>query len=151
LGTRISYYGVIGDYSSCHSNEEIVREITISLPDDVMDRARLWARFTGRSVADFLIDVVRLSLNPLGTVTADKRPLSEWTDGEVLAAADSMMDPADDRLLSELLARQREGRLTETERTELTALMQIYQVGQLRKARAFSEAVRRGLWERPTP
>ncbi len=126
-------------------------EITLSLPDEVMAQAQLWARSTGRPVADFLTETIRLSLNPLGSPPGDERPLNEWTDEEVLAAADSMMDLDDDQLLSELLGRQREGRLTEAERTELTALMQMYQAGQLRKARAFSEAVRRGLRERPTP
>ncbi|HKI38041.1 MAG TPA: hypothetical protein VKA46_39675 [Gemmataceae bacterium] len=126
-------------------------EITLSLPDELMEQAQLWALRTGRPVADFLTETIRLSLNPLGTPLGDERPLRDWTDEEVLAAADSMMDPEDDRLLSELLSRQREGRLTQAERTELTSLMQMYQAGQLRKARAFSEAVRRRLRERPTP
>jgi hypothetical protein len=81
----------------------------------------------------------------------DDPPLGTWSDAEVLAAADSMMSPEDGERLSELLDRQQAGELTEAERPELTSLMQMYQVGQLRKARALAEAVRHGLRERLQP
>jgi hypothetical protein len=49
--------------------------------------------------------------------------------------------------LSELLDQQQAGRLDFQKRDELTALMQVYQEGLLRKATALSEAVKRGLRE----
>jgi hypothetical protein len=57
------------------------------------------------------------------------------------------MLPAEDRRLSELLQRQQAGLLGDGERAELSALMQAYQEGLLRKARALREAVLRGLRE----
>jgi hypothetical protein len=122
-------------------------EITLHLPDDVMRSAELWASHAGRPVADLLAETIKLSLQPLGPPPGEGRPLSEWSDSEVLAAADEMMAPDDDERLSELLDRQQAATITGAERSELTALMQLYQVGQLRKARALSEAVRRGLRE----
>jgi len=58
------------------------------------------------------------------------------------------MEPTQDQRLSTMLDRQQAGELTEAERPELLALMQVYQEGLLRKAQALHEAVRRGLCER---
>jgi hypothetical protein len=63
----------------------------------------------------------------------------------VLAAADVQIPPAEDERLSDLLTRQQAGTLTDTERPELAALMELYQRLLLRKAQALREAVRRGL------
>lgn len=75
-----------------------------------------------------------------------KRPtLPTWSDEGVIAAAAAELPAEDGRRLSELLGRQAAGALTEPERTELAALMGIYQEGLVRKAQALREAVRRGL------
>jgi hypothetical protein len=55
------------------------------------------------------------------------------------------MLPAQDRRLSALLQKQQAQALSDPERAELLALMQVYQEGLLRKAQALREAVRRGL------
>ena len=47
--------------------------------------------------------------------------------------------------LTELLEKQRESLLTESERPELLALMQIYDQLWVRQSEALAEAVRRGL------
>jgi hypothetical protein len=47
--------------------------------------------------------------------------------------------------LSELLDRQQAGKLTLDEQPELWVLMRVYERGQLHKAEALAEAVRRGL------
>ncbi len=57
------------------------------------------------------------------------------------------MEPAQDQRLSFLLDKQQAGELTEADRSELLALMQVYQEGLLRKAQALREAVQRGLRE----
>jgi hypothetical protein len=110
-----------------------------------MLRAEAWAECAGRPVAEILADAIAQSLNPLGTPVNGKRPMSAWTDDEVLAGADAQMLPAEDERLSLLLDRQQVGLLTSAERTELTALMQLYQEGLLRKARSLREVVRRSL------
>ena len=120
-------------------------QITVTLPDDVLRRAELWAERAGRPVAEVLADAITQSLNPLGTPANGERPLSAWSDDEVRAGAEAQMSSAEDERLSYLLDRQQAGLLTSPERTELVALMQRYQDGLLRKARSLQEAVRRGL------
>lgn len=79
------------------------------------------------------------------------RPVKELSDEEVLALTELQMEPAQDQRLSSLLSKQQTGEVSDTERAELLALMQLYQEGLLRKARALHEAVRRGLREPLAP
>ncbi len=122
-------------------------QVTLSLPSDVLHNAELWANQAGRPLAQFLADTLELSLRPLGAPPDIGRPISTWTDEEVLAAADAMMSEEESQRLSELLYRQQAGELTRTDRTKLDALMQLYRWELLRKSRALVEAVRRGLRE----
>jgi hypothetical protein len=116
--------------------------VTLTLPDTVLERAQRWAEHYGQPVTDFLTATIELSLTPLGQAP----PLvTEWANGEVLSAAESQLPFEDDCRLSELLDRQREGCLSESEAAELRHLMLLYQEGLLRKTMALREAVRRGL------
>ena len=83
----------------------------------------------------------------MGAPTNGERLIGDWSDDDVLAAADVGLPVAEDRRLSELLDRQQAGLLADSERAELKALMEMYQEGLLRKAQALREAVRRGLRE----
>jgi predicted DNA-binding antitoxin AbrB/MazE fold protein len=67
------------------------------------------------------------------------------SDTEVLALANSKMDAVQNQRVGELQQRGKTTGLTEAERYELLALLQIYQLGQLRKSEALAEAVQRGL------
>jgi hypothetical protein len=120
-------------------------QITVTLPDDVVKRAEILAQRSGRPVAELLAETIELSLRPLGTATDAERPITDWSDEEVLAAAGLQMSPRDDRRLSELLQAQQGGKLGTAETAELGGLMQVYQEGLLHKARALREAVQRGL------
>jgi predicted transcriptional regulator len=122
-------------------------EITITLPDEVYQRAQRFARLANRDVASVLADTIQLSMSPIRAETLDLEPISELPDEQVLALTELQMEPDQDARLSELLDRQQAGLLLEDERLELQALMQIYQEGLLRKATALSEAVKRGLME----
>ena len=122
-------------------------QITVTLPEDVLQRAELLARRTGRPVGDILAETIELSLRPLGAPSNGERLIADWSDDDVLAAADVGLPVAEDRRLSELLDRQQAGLLADAERAELKALMEMYQEGLLRKAQALREAVRRGLRE----
>ena len=73
--------------------------------------------------------------------------VGEMSDRAVLDLANSALPEMQDRQLSELLEKQREGALVEEERSSLEALMQIYNEGWLRKTSAIVEAVKRGLME----
>jgi hypothetical protein len=63
----------------------------------------------------------------------------------VLALAESKMGEAQNERLGTLQAKGKEEGLDTNERHELMALLQIYQIGQLRKAAALVEAQERQL------
>lgn len=117
-------------------------EVTVVLPDEILQQAEMLADRTGRPVRDVLSETIELSLRPLGS--ADEWGETNWSDSEVLAAAELEMDPDQDARLSELLDRQQAGLIDAGERSELTALMSVYQQLLLRKAQALREAVTRG-------
>ena len=127
------------------------KQISLTLPDELMRRAEVFAGHAGRPVADVLTEAIDVSLDPLSLPAADDRPASEWSDEQVLAAADSAMPKDDDRRLTELLDRQQTGSITSEERSALNELMQAYQSGLLRKAQGVAEAYRRGLRPAPLP
>lgn len=97
---------------------------------------------------EFRLDTVILSAAsepPTGASAGSVRAVTSLTDEEVLGLAELQMLPAQGRRLSALLQKQQAQELSVPERTELLALMQVYQEGLLRKAQALHEAVRRGL------
>ncbi len=122
-------------------------QITITLPDEVYQRAERFARLANRDIASVLVDTIQLAIPPTRADTLALAPISDLPDEQVLALTDLQMEPDQDVCLSKLLDRQQAGLLTEDERLELQVLMQIYQEGLLRKATALSEAVKRRLME----
>ena len=123
-------------------------QVTVTLPDDTYRRAEYLAQLTGRDIADVLAETIHLSLQPFGVQHAADQPVAELSDADVLAAADSEMDPAQEGRFRELLEARhtlQAGHLTQEDRAALLALMQVYQEGLLRKAQALHEAVQRGL------
>lgn len=122
-------------------------QITITLPDDVYQRAERFARLANRDLASILADTIQLSLLPIAEESLDFEPVSTLANEALLALTKLEMEPAQDSRLSELLDQQQAGLLSDNERSELQDLMQIYQRGLLRKATALSEAVKRGLIE----
>lgn len=122
-------------------------QITITLPDEVYQRAQYLARLANRAVESVLADTIQLAIPPIRAEILELEPISALADLEVLALTELKMEPEQDTRLSELLDRQQAGLLIEDERRELQTLMQIYQEGLLRKATALNEAVKRGLIE----
>jgi hypothetical protein len=120
-------------------------QVTVMLPDDVLRRAESLAALSGRAVADVLAETIELSLRPLGEAAKGQESPEHWSDEQVMAAVNLQMPPDEDRRLSELLARQQEGVIDDTEKPELWSLIEACQTGLLEKARALREAVRRGL------
>jgi hypothetical protein len=120
-------------------------QVTVTLPDEIYRRAERLAELMHRDITDVLTDTITLSLPSLASQTNAPQPVNMLTDAEVLALSELQMEPGQDRRLSLLLERHQADLCSETERAELSALMQIYQEGLLRKAQAIQEAVRRGL------
>jgi hypothetical protein len=122
-------------------------QITVSLPEDVVQRAQYLAQRSGRPVEALLAETIELSLRPLGAMANGSGPTADWSDQEVLACVETEMPLADNARLGELLDLQQAGSLAPADRTELARLMETYQSGLLRKAQALREAVKRGLRE----
>jgi predicted DNA-binding protein len=124
-------------------------QITVTLPEDVLQRAEVLAERMGQPVADLLADTIEVALRPLGGENNDDALVRTLSDDQVIAAADAELPSDEDRRLSELLERQQADLLVNAEKSELAALIERYQDGLLRKAQAWREAVRRGLRESP--
>lgn len=120
--------------------------VTLDLPEAVAEQARKFAALTGQTVDAVLVETLGAALSPMGFAD-DEGSLACASDAHVLALADSTMAPDSDARLSELLDLQQAAEITASQHDELTALMQCYQAGLLRKASAMREAVRRGLRE----
>lgn len=120
-------------------------QVTVDLPEDVLQPATRLAQLTSRKLSDVLVDALDLSLPALGQPETNAEPLTKLSDKAILALTQLEMSADSDSRLSDLLYKQQAGLLLEAERMEMARLMQIYQEGLLRKAQALAESVRRGL------
>lgn len=120
-------------------------QVTISLPEEVYQRAQRFSRLINRDLASVLADTVGSSLPPLSNQVETLPAISELSDLAILDLAESMLSTQQDQRLSELLEKQREGELVGNDSQELEALMQVYNEGWLRKTAGLVEAVERGL------
>ena len=120
-------------------------QVTISLPEDVYQRAERFSRLINRDLASVLADTVGSSLPPLSDQVETLPAIAELSDQAVLTLASSTLSTQQDQRLSELLEKQREGELVGDDPHELEALMQVYNEGWLRKTAGLVEAVQRGL------
>jgi hypothetical protein len=120
-------------------------QITVTLTDDVYQKADRFARLANRDIASVLADTIQSSIPNISEAATTLVPISLLSDADVLALTELQMEAAQDIQLSTLLDRQQAGLLTDIHRSELQLLMQTYQEGLLRKATALSEAVKRKL------
>ena len=119
-------------------------QITLTLPNEIYERAEHLAQRTGRDVSDVLTHILGVSL-PSDLFPINAKPLESLSDEDILALADSRMDETQNTCMSALLQQQQASELDELEQQELSLLLYVYQEGSLRKARALAEVVRRGL------
>ncbi len=117
-------------------------QIVLDLPDNALRSASLLARGSKRTVQGV---VAEAAIQALSGWDLWGEPIMKMSDSEVLTISTSQMDPQQSRRFSQLLDKQQSGKLTAEEQPEIWTLMRIYQLGQLRKAEALAEAVRRGL------
>jgi hypothetical protein len=123
-------------------------EVTLNLPEPLIAHAKKLGLATQRNVDIVLADTLEMLWLTVENMPDLAEPLiSELSDDAVLELADAKMNPAQNQRLGNLQSKGKIERLTEAERYELLALLQIYQLGQLRKSEALAEAVHRGLRE----
>lgn len=110
---------------------------TIVVSEDVVKRAKDIAERTHRPIEAVLSDWFAHS--------GDEPPVEMLSDEQILALADMQLEEAEQAQLSNLLALNRNDKITSDEKQRLDELLEIYQRGMVRKAQALQVAVERGL------
>jgi predicted transcriptional regulator len=116
-------------------------KVTIELPDELSRRARRLAAAGHRRLEDAVVDWINRAVSD-----PDVEALA---DDELLRICDATFEASEQAELSGLLADAREGSLDTARHARLDELMSDYRRGLVLKARAWKEAVTRGL--RPPP
>jgi hypothetical protein len=131
------------------SNRNVIMtvEVTLNLPEALIEHAQMLGQVTQRNVEAVLTDTLELLWLASGTLPEHtlNPPVSNLPDAELLTLTTLKLSEAQNERLAELQTQGKTSGLSEVERYELLALLQIYQIGQLRKSEALAEAVRRGL------
>ncbi len=127
------------------------RQVTLTLSNELYEQAQRWATVTQQGLQDALEDALSIALTPMYDAPQMEEPVTSLSDEEVLALCEIKMDQTQGQRLSRLLEKQREGALSDEERRELQALIQLYNYLWIRQSRALAEAVRRGLREPLAP
>jgi hypothetical protein len=124
-------------------------QITINLPNSLVESAQCLGKATARELSEVLIDTLEIILPAFNKLSESGNhvEVSHLLDAEVIELANLKMDTVQNQRLGELQARGKNTGLTEAEGYELLVLISIYQMGQLRKSMALAEAVKRGLRE----
>jgi hypothetical protein len=78
-------------------------QITITLTDDVYQKADRFARLANRDIASILADTIQSSIPNISEAATTLKPISLLSDADVLALTELQMEPEQDLQLSELL------------------------------------------------
>jgi hypothetical protein len=120
-------------------------QVILKLSDDLYENARRWAAITDRDVVETLTNALEIVLTAVPSLPEVEKPVSSLADAEILALSQAKMKTWQGQRLGDLLEKQREGTLSDAERPELLALMQLYNQLWVRQSEALLEAVNRGL------
>jgi hypothetical protein len=114
-------------------------DVFLSVPSDLAELIIAQANQAGKTVAETLRSAIQVeSPQP-------KTTMEDWSDAAVLAAANLQMPAGQDARHSALLQLKQIRELTSDETAELMNLQEVYNAGNLHKARGMAEAHRRGL------
>lgn len=111
--------------------------VTLELPAELTARARAVAAATRRSFEEVVVEWVGRG--------AAEPAIEHASDDQLLALCDAALPLEVQKELSDLLARNRESQLGTTQRHRLDELMASYRHGLVQKAKAWQQAVARGL------
>lgn len=122
-------------------------EITLTLSEEMVEHVRYVSQATHQSIEDVLSDTLEIVWPTFHELSVHSLypPVSGLSDEAVLDLANKKMDVVQNERLGYLQIKGKQQGLDEAERFELSALMQIYRLGQLRKSEALAEAIRRNL------
>lgn len=122
-------------------------EISVKLPNDLYQGVSNLAKTKKKSVSEIIKNAVRKTVAEEAENL--ERPLTGYSDEEVLGLANMKMSKAENARLGELLDKSREETITPLERNELNALFRAFQFVNLRRAQGVYEAVQRGSVKTP--
>ncbi len=122
-------------------------EVTLKLSEGLVEEAQRLGSATSKDATAVLTEALEQLWPTLENFSEEAffPAISELMDVEVLQLATGKMQETQNARLGELQAAGKAEGLSEPERYELLALLQVYQLGQLRKSEALAEAVKRGL------
>ena len=122
-------------------------EVTLNLPESLVEMAQRLGDATQRDMNIVLIDTLAMLLPTLEQLPNHNLtvPVVNLTDRDLLNLANSKLHDSQSQRIGELQMKGKTIGLSSSENYELLALLQIYQIGQLRKSEALAEAVKRGL------
>lgn len=121
------------------------KEVTLTIPDELLENAQRWASITQRNVPETLMDALKIVLTPIYADPKEEKPVATLSDAEVLALTKIQMNESQGRRLNHLLDMQQAGTLQDEDYPALMALMQIYNQLWVRQSEALAEAVTRGI------
>ena len=121
-------------------------QITVDLPSKIYDEAERLANQTGQELEDILLAALEISLPTLTDQLASES-LESLSDDKLLELVNSQMSEHQNARMSELLAKQQDTQLDPFENRELAFLVYVYEEGSLRKIKAMTEAVKRGIYK----
>jgi hypothetical protein len=122
---------------SIESVKNMAEIVTLELSDTLAQQAKQIASLTHRRLEDVLVEWIDRAITDL--------PIESLPNDQILTLCDLQLEPQQQEQLSDLLAQNQEGQLSQTETEQLDQLMKIYRQGLVRKARALKVAVEKGL------
>lgn len=131
------------------------REITLQLPEEMVDEAESLAQVSGFTVDELIAKLLTSIMKPGQSVpqhrTLIQRLFALLPDDELLAFANWKMEPEKLDIFNQLLAAQKEQELSAEDAATLERLGLLYDRINLIKSYALVEAVRRKLLKAPEP
>lgn len=113
------------------------QQITLTVSDNVLFSAKAVATRNKRRIEEVLSEWLEK--------VSSEVAVEKLSDSEVLALTELQMSPTQQKLMDEFQEKNGEGALTNDERRQFDALMEIYEDALLRKSQALRVAVERGL------
>jgi hypothetical protein len=111
--------------------------ITLELSEPLVKKVKEIAMLNHQGIEEMLIEWIDRTINEI--------PIDSLPDEQVLALCNLQMEGQQQRVFSNLQARNSEGELNPQEISQLNELMKSYRHGSVRKAKAMQIAVMRGL------
>lgn len=123
----------------------MVTQITVSVPDNVYQRAKALSQLIDQDIETILSMMLELSLPRFVPDIDLSRPVESLENDILVAATQLRLLPEQSERHSTLLKQQQNTTLSMTEENELKTLNHVYELGIVYQSQALAEAVKRGL------